>query len=895
MSKVTDAREQNGLLQHLPHKWRRRVADLLIGRRGVLVVPAAGAVVLLLLPLFAGPYWIYQMSLIAVFAMVVSGLNLSFGYAGEVQFGQVFMFALGGYVTMVLATRGFNEIIPLLVIGGLAAAAVGFVIALPALRIGGWSLAMASFFLVLTIPSLVDIFSRYTGGDNGLIGIPEPMLFGTALGNNALYEVTIIVMLLWLTCYRNLVTSRYGVLFRVLRESPILAQSLGYSTLRLKALAYTLGAVPAGIAGCIYGYVSLIIAPTSFDVNLTIGIVAASVLGGIESVYGIFIGAAIIELGPQESLSFANYAPVAYGVFLIIAAVVLRNGLAGIGKTAALRLSHRLSGEQRGDGVTGASTAITRRFTVDDLAARAGLGDLRGATLEVLGVSKAYGGVKALDDVSLTARSGEVTALIGSNGSGKTTLLNAICAYTRLDTGTLRLGDVELSRLSSDRIAAIGVGRTFQTPIVPRGLSVLDTVAAGRFKSEHLSPLAAILRVPRYRRADRTDRREALALLELVGLGDVADREAVGLPLGMRRLLEVARALCSKPRLLLLDEPASGLSDDEVERLCDLIAAAAQAGATVMLIEHNFGFVTMVSHTAHVLHLGRLIASGSAATISQDPMVIQSYLGESPTAERELSAQRAAVVPSTVVTHERKDQPPVLDVENVESGYGDLRVLRGVSLSLRASHIEVVLGRNGVGKTTLLSAISGQIPLWEGAVRLNGEDIGPRPAYRRAALGIALVQEGKRIFHNRTVWENVVLGTHSLRLSRGARRELCISILEQFPMLRDRSRERASRLSGGQQQMLAIAMALAAQPRVLLLDEPSAGLAPAIVSVVFERLRKLADEGLAIVLVEQLAEKALRIADHVTVLETGRVAASGPPSDFHDLDELHEAYFGAST
>ena len=235
----------------------------------------------------------------------------------------------------------------------------------------------------------------------------------------------------------------------------------------------------------------------------------------------------------------------------------------------------------------------------------------------------------------------------------------------------------------------------------------------------------------------------------------------------------------------------------------------------------------------------------------------------------------------------------VVEVAGVVAGYGDLRVLQGVDLTLSAGTVEVVLGRNGVGKTTLMSAISGLVPFWTGRLTLDGKDITKEPTYRRATAGIALVQEGKRIFHRRTVLENISLGCFSKRMKRAERRAHMDQLLERFPILQERQGQLAGSLSGGQQQMLAIAQALASSPRVLLLDEPSAGLAPAIVDEVFDHVRALADEGLTILLVEQLAERALGLADHVTVMDRGRVVASGPPSDFTDLQSLQEAYLGS--
>jgi branched-chain amino acid transport system permease protein len=879
--------------------WRRRLAEFLVGRRLPLLVPCILAAALILFPDWSGNgYWMSEIPLILCLALVVSGVNLSFGYAGELQLGQVFMFAVGAYVPMILAVRGVtSDVVLLMLIGGVLALLVGVVVAVPSLRIGGWSLAMASFFLVITIPSLTSIFIKYTGGLNGLSGIPNPTLFGSNLSANGLFEVTAVVTVLWFACYRNLVTSRYGIVFRILRESPVLTKSLGFSTFRLKTSLYALGALPAGIAGCLYGFLTLVLEPSTYGLTLGIGIVAASLFGGVESVYGVFFGAAILQLGPEKSASFASYAPVVYGGFLIVAAIFLRGGMSRLGKLALSRVAHVLDPElaQRAGPVgqrkveSGLRSHLVGRSDASAEVAdkTAALSQIEGKRLEIKEVEMSFGGVRALKGVSLSAEPGEVTALIGSNGSGKTSLLNVICGYTVPQSGSVSLEGKELVRLKPHQIARLGIGRTFQTPTIPRGVCVRDAVASGRYANDHVSFLAAIFRLPRFWRAQRDDKREAMALLDLVGLRDVADVEATSLPLGRRRLVEVVRALCAEPGVVLLDEPASGLNEEEVDRLAHVVTHLKDAGATVVVIEHNFRFISRISQTVHVLHLGELIASGTADEVAEDRQVIESYLGHASAGQ---SADGAPDMPEPIIRPERPHEP-LLVVDSLESGYGDLKVLRGVSLKVPAGSIEVVLGRNGVGKTTLLSNLAGLLPTWKGSTSLAGNPVGRSAPYRRAASGIVLVQEGKRIFRQRTVWQNVMLGTYTLKLSQKERNALCTQVLSNFPILTGRVAERAGGLSGGQQQMLAIAQALAARPKVLLLDEPSSGLAPTIVDELFARLRTFADDGLSILLVEQLAEKAIAIADHVTVLDGGQVVAEGDPEEFLDSSKLEAAYF----
>jgi branched-chain amino acid transport system permease protein len=579
-----------------------------------------GIIVVLLPQLGVGLSLQRQIVLTAILALLVSGLNLSLGYAGELALGGAAVYAVGAYVSGYLGVHGHTDILLQLVVSGVIALVVGLVTGIPGLRLGNWSLAMTSFFLVLLVPDLIALFPDQTGGRIGLAGIQLPTLFGHALDQEAYYVFVTVVTLLWLLVMRNLVVSRHGIAFRVLRQSPVLAASNGISVYRLKLTAYALGAVPAGFAGTLFANLDHYISPDAFGFALAISILAASILGGSMSVYGAVAGAAIMQFGPMESTSFQKYALVVYGAFLIVGGVVLSEGLAGICRRV-LRRARTMVAARLAAGDKSAHDVAP------DQAAAADIGTLPGAALRVSGLSKSFAGIKALSDVTLQAEPGKVTAVIGPNGSGKTTLLNAISGFYRADSGTIVVGDSSPRTRRPHQLARAGITRTFQTPLVPTGITVEQAVAAGRYMAQYRSMLSTILRLPGYRRTRNADHVEACRVLALIGIEDLADADAASLPLGTRRLLEVARALIAKPRLVLLDEAASGLDEDEVDKLAVLVARIRDAGGTVILVEHNFGLVLSLADRIHVLAQGRLIASGSAAEIENDPAVLREYLG----------------------------------------------------------------------------------------------------------------------------------------------------------------------------------------------------------------------------------------------------------------------------
>ncbi|HUD88930.1 MAG TPA: ATP-binding cassette domain-containing protein [Xanthobacteraceae bacterium] len=478
-----------------------------------------------------------------------------------------------------------------------------------------------------------------------------------------------------------------------------------------------------------------------------------------------------------------------------------------------------------------------------------------GAHLEVSGLTKRFGGLVAVKDMALSVRAGEIVGLIGPNGSGKSTVMKLIIGIERPDAGSVRISGTEVAGWPSHRIARLGAGMVFQHSRPLHRQTVLENIKLALLPDK-LTRLFA----------DPAIDEHARAIAARVGLGSVLDRRPATLPFADLRKIEIAKAIARDPQVLLIDEPFAGLTSKETAAFSDLICELRDDGRAVLLVDHNVKSVARLVDRVLAMYVGERIAEGTADEVMRNETVRRVYLGGSiETAARPESSFRDAAT-------------PFLAVDNVSVFYGKAQALENVSIHVHAGEFVSVVGLNGAGKTTLFNTISGLLP-YSGDIRREGTSLRGQTAATIARAGIVQSPEGRDLFVDMTVRENLDLGGQHLPAAEGAER--IAWLFDLFPILRDRQKQAAGTLSGGEQQMLTIARALMMKPKLLILDEPTLGLAPVILEQISKALERLRETtAITVLLGEQNVTFALPHADRVYVLEHARIIWEGEPARF---------------
>ena len=733
------------------------------------------------------------------------------------------------------------------------------------LRRRGVYFSLLTLALSALVYSVAFRWTAFTGGENGLGGLARANWFGADLENRWLYYALVAVIGL-ATVYglARFHASPIGSVLNAIRENEQRAQFIGYPTARYKLVAFVLSSVLTGLAGVLFAFHHRFASADPTAVSFSGELLAMVIIGGMRSLLGPALGALFYILFREYLSIWTPQWLWFFGLLFVGFVVFSPSGLVGVWQ--------RLTAPWRKRAIEAA--AMSGRAIEHDVElpafTRAHAGDT-GTVLAADNLAKSFGGIHAVRDASIAVGARALHALIGPNGAGKTTLFNLISGLVSPDRGRVVLAGMDITRAPPHRIVAAGVARSFQITNLFPALSVHENLrlavqARARSRFNGWTPTVAVEPVMQ----------ETAQLIRFLGLSGIEPAEAGALSYGGQRLLDMGLALACAPRVLLLDEPLAGLAAAERERVAQLIKRIA-SDLPVLLVEHDIDRVFALADRVTVMNDGKVLFDGNAADARASHAVREIYIG-SGTAALAATARGQA---------EQVEAPALLCLDAVDAFYGKSHIIKSVGLTVHQREIVALLGRNGAGKSTLLKTIIGTVAPANGTIVLDDTQLAGLPAWRIARLGVGYVPQGRALFAGMSVRDNLALARLK-RLGKNDTGGIAWSddkIIEFFPKLAARLDTPADFLSGGEQQMVAVARALAGHVRVLLLDEPFEGLAPTVIEELFTAFDRLRSE-LAIVIVEHNLDLVLALADRAYVLERGSVVHQGPAAALRENLEL---------